>query len=446
MLNRIKVENFKSFKHLDYKCAKLNLLTGLNGAGKSSFVQLLRLMREIAPRASKPYDVLKSLGTGGEIAYQDVHYCYDNKVWDLRFEVVFSLKEGGEEFLLKREIDECSPRGLQISYPDYEKKHIEEYVDLDAARLDDYYNGKGRPVDDMDAIAQKCNEEFCVWLKRVQSEEKDAVAAFKEMWKGARFIDAFRKKPCDVNRGGAYCDLDFILHHCDCGYDIENFNPEGSDVCEYLYRENNSLLAKVNECLQWVSPGARFQVEQKKVGDDEYYISSIAFGKDSASAFKPQNVGFGVSYILPVLVVLLTAKKGGIIVIENPEAHLHPRGQAEMGKLIAKTVARGVQVFVETHSDHVINGIRVSVKKGVVKPEDVNIAFFERKAHDVKNEDEAFVSNDGVKYVKKGVGSHQEIYTEVRNIKIDENGSLSEYPTDFMDEWNIQQMKLFRRK
>ena len=39
-----------------------------------------------------------------------------------------------------------------------------------------------------------------------------------------------------------------------------------------------------------------------------------------------------------------------------------------------------------------------------------------------------------------------EIYSEVRNIIIDANGALSEYPTDFMDEWNIQQMKLFRRK
>ena len=131
-----------------------------------------------------------------------------------------------------------------------------------------------------------------------------------------------------------------------------------------------------------------------------------------------------------MLVTLLTAKSGSIIIIENPEAHLHPRGQAEMGRLIAETVARGVQVFVETHSDHVINGIRVSVKKGVVKPEDVNIAFFERKAHDVQNEE--------------GEGSHREIYAEVRNIKVDGKGSLSEYPADFMDEWNNQLMKLIK--
>ncbi|MBO7333095.1 MAG: AAA family ATPase, partial [Alphaproteobacteria bacterium] len=48
MLNRIEAKNFKAFKRLDYKCAKLNLLTGLNGAGKSSFVQLMLLLRATA--------------------------------------------------------------------------------------------------------------------------------------------------------------------------------------------------------------------------------------------------------------------------------------------------------------------------------------------------------------------------------------------------------------
>ena len=100
-----------------------------------------------------------------------------------------------------------------------------------------------------------------------------------------------------------------------------------------------------------------------------------------------------------------------------------------MGNLIARAAAYGVQVFVETHSDHVINGIRVAVKKGVVKPEDVNIAFFERKGHEITAE-------DGTK--------HKEYYADVRNIKIDGNGSLSEYPEDFMDEWNNQLMRLMK--
>ena len=445
MLNRVKVENFKSLKCLDYACAKLNLLTGVNGAGKSSFVQLLRLMREYAPRAAELNVTMPSGAMCADVNYEDIHYCY-SKFVDTRFDVTFTPNGGQSVYSLRRAVDAIVPRGLMISHPDYEKEHHEAYADWEDARYDSI-TGK-EPVGDVDAVAQKCHDAFCIWLDRIQSEENDAVSAFKEIWKGSRFIDAFRKKPCDVTHGGKYCDLEFMIED----YDVTEFDPEGGDVSEFLYKgkglsRGDLLLEKVNECLQWVSPGARLQVDQKKVGEDEYYISSVAFGKDPSSVFKPQNVGFGISYILPVLVTLLTAKSGSIIIIENPEAHLHPRGQAEMGRLIAETVARGVQVFVETHSDHVINGIRVSLKKGVVKPEDVNIAFFERKAHDVKNEDEErlCMTSDGMKaYVKKGEGTHREIYAEVRNIKIDGNGSLSEYPPDFMDEWNNQLMKLIK--
>jgi len=172
------------------------------------------------------------------------------------------------------------------------------------------------------------------------------------------------------------------------------------------------------------------EIEEVKAGGETYYVTSLDYGVgDDHRRFKPQNVGFGVSYILPVLATLLSAKAGNVVIIENPEAHLHPRGQSEIGKLIAETVARGVQVFVETHSDHVINGIRVAVRKGIVKPEDVNIAFFDRKPHDVPQEDGT---------------TKREVYAEVTNIKVDANGSLSEWPKDFMDEWGIQQMKLLR--
>lgn len=130
-----------------------------------------------------------------------------------------------------------------------------------------------------------------------------------------------------------------------------------------------------------------------------------------------------------MLIVLLTAHPEDSIVVENPEAHLHPRGQAEIGKLLAKVAAAGVQLFVETHSDHVINGIRVAVKDKVVKPEDVNIAFFERKEHLLSKDTHEPVS---------------ETYSTERDIKVDAKGSLSEYPDGFLDEWNNQLMELIR--
>ena len=135
-----------------------------------------------------------------------------------------------------------------------------------------------------------------------------------------------------------------------------------------------------------------------------------------------------------MLVLLLTASEGNMLVIENPEAHLHPRGQAEVGKLLARAAAAGIQLFVETHSDHVINGVRVAVKEGLLSPEDVQIAFFERKRHADITKSKAQTSDV----------PRTEIYSTMQEILIDRSGSLSVYPDGFMDEWNNQLLELLK--
>ncbi len=140
--------------------------------------------------------------------------------------------------------------------------------------------------------------------------------------------------------------------------------------------------------------------------------------KGRTQAFKPINVGFGISYALAIIVTLLIAQKDQIVIMENPEAHIHPRGQAELGRLLTLVAASGSQLIVETHSDHVINGIRSAVKDKCVPCGDVQFPWF----------------------YKITTGNEQ--YTDVINIQVDKNGELSEYPKDFMEEWNNQLLRL----
>jgi predicted ATPase len=83
-----------------------------------------------------------------------------------------------------------------------------------------------------------------------------------------------------------------------------------------------------------------------------------------------------VTYVLPLILALLTAREGDLVLLENPEAHLHPRAQSRLARFCAKAAAAGIQVVLETHSDHVLNGVRVAVHAGQVPPEDLSILFF----------------------------------------------------------------------
>jgi hypothetical protein len=91
---------------------------------------------------------------------------------------------------------------------------------------------------------------------------------------------------------------------------------------------------------------------------------------------KPANMGYGVTYAFPVLIALLLAQRGGILVLDSPEAHLHPRAQSLMGQMLSRFAAAGVQLLVETHSDHVLNGVRLGVRRRLIKAENVAIHFF----------------------------------------------------------------------
>ena len=396
MLNRIRVKNFKSFKDLDYSCAKLNLLMGVNGTGKSTFVQLLSLLKEMSAKRLGDAPVSVGIGSVGTIAdLADLKYCYANESDDIRVEVDFTdadREDGGG----------CRGKGGDLSF----------------------------------VIRPDTSNSFEVMDINTRCGLPEAEGILARVFHNFQMVSTYRLKPREVH---------------DSGYVEGRFDPEGADVAEYLSKMGCEfrldpknpmrhggarsegvaiLIDEVNAWLGEVSPGAKINVEVADVLDTQKFVESVGYGEgDQYRTFGPKNVGFGVSYILPVLVTLLTAHPGDIIIIENPEAHLHPRGQAEMGNLIARAAAYGVQLFVETHSDHVIHGLRVAVKKRVVKSEDVNIAFFERNVHDT-------TMNGGTK--------SREYYTDIHNIKIDQNGLLSEYPEDFLDEWNKQTMELMK--
>lgn len=175
--------------------------------------------------------------------------------------------------------------------------------------------------------------------------------------------------------------------------------------------DNRSVVRNIELWMSEVSEGFHIDPSVQEGADVSYSTYSL----EDISAIKPINMGFGLTYSLSVVTALLVTKPGGLVVIENPEAHLHPKGQSYLGRLIALSAESGVQVIIETHSDHVINGIRLMVRVGAVR--DTNVSIY-------------YISSDNNK--------------QVTPIQLNKNGQMSEWPEGFFDQQAIDMEQLMK--
>ena len=428
MLKEIEIENFKSFKHLDFKCRNLNLLTGLNGSGKSSLIQALRFINEFESVFSKSgahviggsVDLFSDTFKVG--TYRDLLYCYAGRKKSQRVAHITACSTESDEPVALRVEPSPGPflglrDGRNYNYMDQPMAFVRYEA---AVRAYSRCRAHGHAEDNFDPDNLYVRKKLIAALRSVCI---------------TNYLSADRVAPEAIHE----LDAEMSLSNSANGRRTASYlaNLLGLGVEAWACHPNcksDFLINQVNAWLDEISPGA--YVYPKKIPELSRVVLSYGYdhGRD-APLFRPINVGFGLSYILPMLVVLLSAFEGEILVIENPEAHLHPRGQAEVGKLLARAAAAGIQLFVETHSDHVINGVRVAVKEGVVSPEDVHIAFFERKRH---------ADNSKSQTQTSCMQAATEIYSTMQDILVDRSGSLNMYPDGFMDEWNNQLLELLK--
>ena len=365
MIESLTIENFKAFSCQNILLRPLTLFTGLNGMGKSSALQSLLLLRQ-----SYRQHALASLeGSGlvlnGELVQLGTGYdvLFDHADQD---EIGFSLKLSGQEArwrfaydhqadVLRYMSESCVPHSIYASNLFASNFHY-----LEAER-----------------VGPRTSFEMADFVVREQ----------KQMGTKGQFAVHF------LYHYGSRT-LPEILHH-----------PAG---------RSSTLKDQVTAWMGDISPGALIRIDPYEAMD----LMRLSFGFERADTagdvrnYRSTNVGFGLTYTLPVLVALLSSPAGALVLLENPEAHLHPRGQSQIGELIARAASAGIQVIVETHSDHILNGIRVAVKRGLARPEDVAMHFFQLPA-------------DGSEL--SGI--------EVISPQIDSDGRLDKWPDNFFDEY-----------
>lgn len=364
MITQIEVKNFKSLKNISISIKGLNVLMGLNGMGKSSFLQSLLLLMQSDKLEERVIDLnglLIQIGQGRDALYE------------------FSE----EDFI---------SIGLVFNE---QNKYIWKFP---------YEKDKDK-------------------LRATNGYTKEQMTLFRAHTKKFQYISAERLGPQDLYEASSTVVADKKQIGLLGEYAAYFINMYGNDYSvskkiRHPKAKSDKLLAQVNAWLGEISPGVTLNT--KYVPDINKVILDYQFdfGNTRTNSFKPKNVGFGISYVLPIVLALLTTEENKIIVIENPESHIHPRGQAELGRLISLAATTKAQLFIETHSDHIINGIRAAVKENLVERQIVNILYFDK------------------------VSTEREQHSRIKPIKVDKNGTLSEYPKNFLDEWSLQLSKL----
>ena len=336
-LVQVGLVNFKVFRDQEIDLAPLTLLSGLNGSGKSTVMQALAMLRQshdtgsLDARSWLLNGELVELGSGSDVLH-------DNP------------SEGGVmsiSLTARSNADEVFNASWPVKY-DPKADVLRSAVDL--------------------FVPSAPTLSFNLFATGFQYLRADRVNP-SVTYPKSQYAVATRRF---LGSRGEYA-AHFLLEYGDDPIGCPSLtNP---DVVEA-----GKLLSQTNAWMQRFSPDVRLDVENIRRTDLvqlSYSFKTKGIG-GGGGQFRATNVGFGLSYSLPIVVACLSAKPGDLLLIENPEAHLHPEGQLAMGDLMARAAAAGIQLIVETHSDHLLNGIRLAVKRGVIPPEDTAFRFFRR--------------------------------------------------------------------
>lgn len=334
MLKRITLSNFKCYESVSIDLAPLTVMSGRNAVGKSTVFQAINLLRQVSMQSNR-------LGQTAVPVDGDL----------VRFGSVDDL------------VNSRVPRkvGAQVSVR-VEGESEDESAAMTLARLDE-----------MDPLAQR---------QMVLGAE----AHFPDggfMGKHYLYLSADRISPQETFRHPDF-NAQYVLNPIGNRGEFApwclgmNYSHSLNIKDLLLDKDQDTLMLQV---ALWMGKlGQDLKIEATP--HEDLRIASLRFAlweKDSYSRwYAPRNVGFGLTHSLPIFVALLSCQRGSIVVIENPESHLHPKAQVEMGRFVARVASCGVQVLVETHSDHVLNGIRLAVRENLIASDKVALNFVTR--------------------------------------------------------------------
>ena len=325
MIKHIKIKNFKAIRDINIELSGLNIFTGLNGMGKSTLIQSLLLIRQSV------FSIDREINLNGEYVklgeYQDVFCEYPTD---------------DELFQIRVEYEDDTYLNIESSYRTEKKQ--EKIIDVQSYR------------------------NSCMYKSIFGTDTFTYLSASR-----ISPSDSYDTNSTSIGKRNFGIDGKYAPHyyHLNKNNDI-TIKGLAFDVEDTVFSLENQL----NLWMAVISPKVQVITEQK----DNFILLRYSYKTQglNTTPFKPQNAGFGLTYVFSVLVAILSSRPGDILIIENPESHIHPKGQSELARLLALAASNGVQVFIETHSDHILYGVRIAIKEKYITTENTKIYYFDR--------------------------------------------------------------------
>lgn len=361
MLQTLKIQNFKVLKEFEFLLSNLTLLSGLNSMGKSSLIQVLLLIRQ-----SHQQKVLNKDGLLLSGNYLNIGNGKD------------ALSIDAEEDILAFDIEWDDDDYLIMEFNYNERSNLQSLNKIEPQEFN--FNK---------SLFNNCFQYLSA--ERVSPKSVFPVSDYD--------INTLHS----LGKNGEFT-AHFLFEH--------GSKPIIVKELQHKKAKSETLLAQVDAWMSEISPGIKITANVIPEVNQASLRYEFETKNGFTEKFRPENVGFGLTYVLPVVTAVLAASPGDLLIIENPEAHLHPAGQSAVANLLACAAQCGIQIIIETHSDHFLNGVRIATKKASITPDNISIFYFSPQLNSTEHS------------------------IDVYQPFIDDRGMLNEWPEGFFDEWD----------
>ncbi len=420
MFRKMALQNFKSWKNTnDIRLAPLTMLFGANSSGKSSLLQSILLMkqtvestdRRLVLRTQAEPDGIIDLGTLREIIHNNgdtirLEFEWqppqdENDTGQRLINFSTQVKATGDAIFVENfnYLGDGRSVGMSRSENDSYKVNL---TDRDGNPIKRARRGQPRAIPYPIKAYDFPSEASAQFGQRDAQILSDFALALEQQFERTRYLGPLREppqrvynwggeRPQDVGRRGELA-IAAYLAMLDHEKDMKQRERGNSPAARVRYWFNEIHLLNQLEVTPIRKGGVQYEVKVRR--------------ENSSAEVLLTDVGFGVSQVLPIIVLCYYVEPGTTILLEQPELHLHPAVQSALADVFMDVIQnRGVQLIIESHSEHLLRRVQRRIAEGSFSSEQSALYFC---AYDA-----------------------QQSYSTIQELELNLFGEIMNWPVDF---------------